>query len=201
MSHAPDPTHPLLVSPKHAAWQRNRKYDEASLRFSLSDAETELYNDWRDWSYLRIVFTWNASVLPAVWPKLVVSVLWSVLISFGDNFLKETSIRYGGIEIGEAVFSLIGLAIGFLLVFRTNISYQRYEESRGYFSQLTKCARCFSRRVLSIGMLSTAENAAAAINIARLNVVFMQLVGQRPADRLTGQTPLCWMGGAQCQSG
>ena len=29
-------------------------------------------------------------------------------ISFGDNFLKETSIRYGGIEIGEAVFSLIG---------------------------------------------------------------------------------------------
>ena len=56
-------------------------FDAVSACLVSSDAETELYNDWRDWSYLRIVFTWNASVLPAVWPKLVVSVLWSVLVT------------------------------------------------------------------------------------------------------------------------
>lgn len=86
-----------------------------------------------DWQYytgkspirrwLRTVMTWRYStVLRALWPISLTAAIWAYLIaSLPGALLPRTS---------PVPMSLFGQALGLLLVFRTNNTYQRLNEAR-----------------------------------------------------------------------
>jgi putative membrane protein len=62
----------------------------------------------------------------SVFPKLVLRVLVAGLIGVGAAWLWA----HYNFKIPPVVHTLVGVALGLLLVFRTNASYDRYWEGR-----------------------------------------------------------------------
>ena len=81
------------------------------------------YNN-REW--YKHIFVWNGSVIQGVWMRVMLYILWTVLVTL----LYQKNIIPSEIKVDMVVFNVIGLALGLLLVFRTNTSYDRWWEGR-----------------------------------------------------------------------
>ncbi|MEI6140602.1 MAG: bestrophin family protein [Mariniphaga sp.] len=81
------------------------------------------YNN-RHWH--KHIFVWNGSVIQGVWLRVTLYIIWTALITF---FYQE-DILPTDVKVDMVVFNVIGLALGLLLVFRTNTSYDRWWEGR-----------------------------------------------------------------------
>jgi putative membrane protein len=84
---------------------------------------------------LKIIFAYNGTVLPRVMPYVIVMMLWSLALIL---FFELTGIEF---EMGSQAHSIVGVALGLLLVFRTNTSYDRYWEGRKQLGSLCIAAR------------------------------------------------------------
>jgi putative membrane protein len=84
---------------------------------------------------LKIIFAYNGTVLPRVMPYVIVMMLWSLALIL---FFEFTGIEF---EMGSQAHSIVGVALGLLLVFRTNTSYDRYWEGRKQLGSLCIAAR------------------------------------------------------------
>jgi len=81
----------------------------------------------------------KGSLLREIAPRIGLCVLWSVGVVFFHLYLQP-------IHIPSTVHSLVGVALGLLLVFRTNASYDRFWEGRKVWGSLLNEARNLGRQ-------------------------------------------------------
>ncbi|MEI8258086.1 MAG: bestrophin family ion channel, partial [Deltaproteobacteria bacterium] len=72
--------------------------------------------------WLRVIFRLHGSVLPALLPRI----LGAAAIGLAARYLY--SLKH--FHLPNAIHALLGVALGLLLVFRTNASYDRWWEGR-----------------------------------------------------------------------
>ena len=96
-------------------------------------------------SAIKLLFTLRGSILPKVYPQiLLISLISAFITNIQHGFPSSFSSSYS-----VAPFTLLGIALSLLLGFRNNASYQRWWEARGLWGQLVYDTRSFTRQVLS----------------------------------------------------
>ncbi|MGZ3451161.1 MAG: bestrophin family protein [Polyangiales bacterium] len=95
--------------------------------------------DGRNW--LRIVFRLDGSVLPRLLPRVLASGAIGGLAAW--LFIER------GVKFPPLAHTLIGVALGLLLVFRTNASYDRYWEGRRLLGFLVNRTRDLARQIVA----------------------------------------------------
>jgi len=80
----------------------------------------------------------KGSVLRKVAPRVLLLCIWATLVSTLDNWFYS-------LKIAPVAHSLIGVALGLLLVFRTNASYDRYWEGRRQWGAIINASRNLAR--------------------------------------------------------
>ena len=93
---------------------------------------------------LKIFFTLRGSIIPKIYPQILLVTLLSTLITVIQHEFPRSFPSYT-----MAPFTVFGIALSLFLGFRNNASYQRWWEARGLWGQLVYEARSFSRQVLS----------------------------------------------------
>lgn len=109
-------------------------------------------------AWVKMLFMWSAKTGSVVGPVAPQCFL-TMLISFGAMWMAHqgqegpltdvnTKTLPNGylLEFSTQGHLLLQIAMGFLLVFRSNLSYQRYWEGRGHLGVLVKCMRDLSRQ-------------------------------------------------------
>ena len=81
----------------------------------------------------------HATVVGRVLPRALLHGAWTALVAVAALGLDLD------IGVGPLAHSLLGVALGMLLVFRTNAAYERYWEGRRRWSQIVAEARCLMR--------------------------------------------------------
>jgi putative membrane protein len=90
-------------------------------------------------NWLGLVLSMRGSVVPRLLPRLVVVAIVGGLATWAYD--------HHGVRIPSIAHSLIGVALGLLLVFRTNASYDRYWEGRRLFGAITNRSRDLARQL------------------------------------------------------
>jgi len=93
--------------------------------------------DPRGW--LSVVLRLRGSVLP----RLTLRILLTVAVGALSSYLHDTR----GLSVPSIAHTLIGVALGLLLVFRTNASYDRYWEGRRLLGQMVNRSRDLARQI------------------------------------------------------
>ena len=93
---------------------------------------------------LKIFFTLRGSIIPKIYPQILLITILSTLITIIQHWLPDSFPYYG-----MATFTLLGIALSLFLGFRNNASYQRWWEARGLWGQLVYDSRSLTRQVLS----------------------------------------------------
>jgi putative membrane protein len=86
------------------------------------------------------LFDIKGSLIPAITPRVSACVLWAVAVVAFDYWVRP-------VAIPATVHTLVGLAVGLLLVFRTNSSYDRFWEGRQLWGGLVNESRNLARGV------------------------------------------------------
>ena len=92
----------------------------------------------------KILFTLRGSVIPHIYPQVLLITLLSALISAIQHGIPNSFPSYS-----TAPFTLLGIALSLFLGFRNNATYQRWWEARGLWGQLVFDARSLTRQLLS----------------------------------------------------
>lgn len=94
----------------------------------------------QDNSAFRQLFNFN--VVRSIGLPLIIYLVYNFLASFlhVESYLS-------GFKISSMVYSILGLALGLLLVFRTNSAYERWWEGRRLLGVLTNNSRALAMRV------------------------------------------------------
>jgi ion channel-forming bestrophin family protein len=119
--------------------------------------------DGRAW--LPILFRMRGSVIPRLVPRIA--------LCAGLGVAAVLLLERRGFKIPTVAHALVGVALGLLLVFRTNASYDRYWEGRRLLGALVNRTRDFARQVGSY--ISDPGTRAA---LARLVPAFYWLAAQ-----------------------
>ncbi|MBX9680667.1 MAG: hypothetical protein K2X38_18080 [Gemmataceae bacterium] len=88
---------------------------------------------WRD-----TLFAIKGSVLQKVAPRILLLAVWAALL----NLIDRNEWRF---EIPPTAHTLVGVALGLLLVFRTNASYDRFWEGRRQWGSMINASRNLAR--------------------------------------------------------
>ncbi|MFH0867303.1 MAG: bestrophin family protein [Bacteroidota bacterium] len=86
--------------------------------------------------YLHI-FVWKGSVIKGILPRVIIFMAWAALMIY----LYDVDIIPGERKIDMVIYNVVGLALGLLLVFRTNTSYDRYWEGRKLLGGMANSCR------------------------------------------------------------
>ncbi len=121
--------------------------------------------DARDW--LRILFRVRGSVLPRLIGRALLAAVVGVLAVAADRWLE--------FHLAATAHGLIGVALGLLLVFRTNTSYDRFWEGRKLVGRLVTVARDLVRQAVVYGKDAARDGA----EVRRLVLAFYYLWSQR----------------------
>ncbi|MDX2090511.1 MAG: bestrophin family ion channel [Kofleriaceae bacterium] len=133
--------------------------------------------DGRAW--LPILFRLRGSVIPRLLPRCVIAAAIgaAAVIALEERDLKIPTLAH----------TLVGVALGLLLVFRTNASYDRYWEGRRLVGFMVNRSRDLARQVAAY-----IENAETRVRIARLIPAFYWLSAEtlRKSPSLGAAAPL-----------
>lgn len=119
--------------------------------------------DGRNW--LSILFRARGSVIPRLVPRIAVATLLGVV--------AVLLLEKRGFKLPSIAHALVGVALGLLLVFRTNASYDRYWEGRKLLGFMVNRTRDLARQ---IGMY--VEDPAARAALGKLVPAFYWLAAQ-----------------------
>jgi ion channel-forming bestrophin family protein len=86
------------------------------------------------------LFDVKGSLIPEITLRVLSCVVWSVGVVAFDRYV-------GSVSIPPTVHTLLGVALGLLLVFRTNSSYHRFWEGREIWGRLVNESRNLARGV------------------------------------------------------
>ena len=129
---------------------------------------------------LKIFLTLRGSVIPKVYPQILLIAILSTLITIVQHWYPDSFPYYG-----MAPFTLLGIALSLFLGFRNNASYQRWWEARGLWGQLVYDSRSFARQVLSFVDDDTEAGRDAQRSMIHLTIAFSHAV----RHRLRGTSP------------
>ena len=129
---------------------------------------------------LKIFFTLRGSIIPKIYPQILLIAILSTLITIIQHWLPDSFPYYG-----MAPFTLLGIALSLFLGFRNNASYQRWWEARGLWGQLVYDSRSFSRQVLSFVDGDTEAGRDAQRSMIHLTIAFSHAI----RHRLRGTSP------------
>jgi ion channel-forming bestrophin family protein len=85
----------------------------------------------------RHIFVWKGAVIRGIWPRILIFMAWTALIIYLYDIGAIPSEK----KIDMVIYNVVGLALGLLLVFRTNTSYDRYWEGRKLLGSMTNSSR------------------------------------------------------------
>ena len=88
-----------------------------------------------------ILFAFRLSILAKIWPRVALTTGISLAVTIA--YLKG----YRPDILTITPFSLIGVALGIFLGFRTNSAYGRFWEGRILWGRLVNCTRTFTRQL------------------------------------------------------
>jgi putative membrane protein len=88
-------------------------------------------------NWFRLVFAFRGTVVPKLAIEIVLLMAWTAVVLAG----YKSAVIPKDFKIDMVVFNVIGLALGLLLVFRTNSSYDRYWEGRKLMGAVTNASR------------------------------------------------------------
>ena len=125
--------------------------------------------------YLEILWTLEGSILDNVVSKMVMTVIISIIASFVHG-------QGMAMKIPSVAYSLAGAAISFLLVFRSNISYQRFWEGRGHLGTIMMHGRDLARQ--SAFNIEGDSDGQIRMNIHRYVLVYYRLMAQHVSDQI-----------------
>src|SRR5262249_37032261 len=112
--------------------------------------------DGRDW--VRVVFRLDGSVLPRLVLRIVMT---GAIGAFAAWLYAEKHVR-----VPALAHTLIGVALGLLLVFRTNASYDRYWEGRRLLGSMVNRTRDLARQLVAyIDDASTREELRRLVSL------------------------------------
>ncbi len=125
-------------------------------------------------SAFKILFTLRGSVIPHIYPQVLLITLLSALISAVQHWIPSSFSSYS-----TAPFTLLGIALSLFLGFRNNASYQRWWEARGLWGQLVFEARSLTRQVLSFIDEETETGRDTQRCIIQLTIAFTHALRHR----------------------
>jgi putative membrane protein len=137
-------------------------------------------------SFLSTVFRLHGSVLPVLVPRIVIVGVIGAVSAFAYDEWR--------VAIPTIAHTLVGVALGLLLVFRTNASYDRYWEGRKLFGALNNRSRDLVRQSLAYVSGDDAEGRHLRSEVQRLVCVFYALLrqllrGERELSAVAALTP------------
>jgi len=100
----------------------------------IVDRPMEIEHSWH--SFFTSIFRWNDTVLPKLVPQLVVSILVGIFAQVCKLYapgcgpdIREASECW--ITFTDDAHNVVGVALGFMLVFRVDLAYERYYDAKG----------------------------------------------------------------------
>lgn len=96
-------------------------------------------------SWLKMIFTVRGSALKETWRRIAVITVLSVIVT-----VVEVVEGWEVYTLTLTPFTLIGVALGIFLGFRTNAAYDRYWEGRKLWGAMVNESRSFARQVLTL---------------------------------------------------
>jgi putative membrane protein len=121
-------------------------------------------------NWVGVLWQMRGSVIPRLVPR--------ILVTAGIGFIASLLYSRFGFRLPDAAHTLLGVALGLLLVFRTNASYDRYWEGRQLLGGIVNRSRNLLRQ--SMSYIDGTDEAAqeARRELRRLTVVFYALLRQ-----------------------
>jgi putative membrane protein len=116
-------------------------------------------------SWLPLLFKLRGSVIPRLIPRILVATALGVV--------AVLLVEQHKFKIPSIAHALVGVALGLLLVFRTNASYDRYWEGRKLVGQIVNRTRDLARQIHTY-----IDDAAVRADLAKLVPAFYWLAAQ-----------------------
>jgi len=82
----------------------------------------------------------HGSVLPKMLLPLLVTSLWSILITLLSQYVYP-------LKVSSLLLTVLGFVVGMAISFRTSTAYERYAEGRKYWGQLTFVGQNLARTI------------------------------------------------------
>ncbi len=120
--------------------------------------------DYEAKNWTDVVFRLRGSVLPRLFPR--------ILVAAGFGAFAAWLYVTRGVKFPPIAHTLIGVALGLLLVFRTNASYDRYWEGRRLLGAMVNRTRDLSRQIATLIEGDDAATAAERSELRRLTAAF-----------------------------
>lgn len=114
-------------------------------------------------SHVYDLFRWRGSIITAIFPYWLTSVLWSAIIS-----ALYVTVQVKAVGIQTTLITIMSMVTSLILVFRTNTAYDRFWEGRRLWSQLVVSVRNMARVIWIHGKEPTVSDVLAkktAINL------------------------------------
>lgn len=124
-------------------------------------------------NWLRICLSMRGSVAPRLLPRVAIA----GMIGWGAQWLDQSE----DIWIPPLAHTLIGLALGLLLVFRTNASFARYVEARALLGRILDSSRDLARQFVTL-VPDHSGWASRRRDVLRWTGAFYRLVAQSVRD-------------------
>jgi len=126
--------------------------------------------DYEPKSFFRVVTQIHGSVIPVLLPRIVLCIGLGVAAAYGHTAY--------GLKLPSIAHTLLGLALGLLLVFRTNASYDRFWEGRKLFGAIVNRSRDIVRQAAHLIDGDGEEVAESRREIRRYVVMYYGLLRQ-----------------------
>ena len=110
----------------------------------------------------QIFFSFRHSILSKIWPRVFGTTAAAVVMTYYEMGIAEP--RH---TLSTIPFSLIGVALGIFLGFRTSASYDRFWEGRKLWGRLVNVTRTFARQVEMFVVPSAGEDPQLAADCRR----------------------------------
>lgn len=118
-------------------------------------------------AWVRVSFSWNGTVIPRVLARLGMLVVLTIVLLLVKDNLSEKDKDFVFKPFKPLGHTLIGVALGLLIVFRNNCSYDRYWEGRKLWGGIVNASRNLLRGAATyIGDAKELSNLAAAYTLA-----------------------------------
>lgn len=95
-------------------------------------------------SVTTLLFAMKGSVVPAIWPRVLYTVLLSVVVVFAE---RRGVVLHFTLEPG--LLTLLGLTLAIFLGFRNTVAYQRWWEGRILWGDLVIATRNLTRQTIA----------------------------------------------------
>lgn len=115
-------------------------------------------------SWSRIVFSYRGTVLSSIFRRVAAFTIYSVIIQilYEAGMHEHSFIALSLEKIDAGAYTALGSLLGFLIVFRTNSSSNRYWEGRSHWGMMINSSRSLAR----FGQTYTAPAADLALLIS-----------------------------------